>query len=79
MRDVTAGMLQGGWHGEPDAINPPGDIDPARTVVIIGFDYGSDADVVLDYRNSFDQPEVLCGHWNLQKERRAADEKYPYV
>jgi uncharacterized protein (TIGR02996 family) len=47
------------WLGTPDAVHPPGDIDP-RLAVMIG-DEGMPADIsyALDYRMSFRQPRVL--------------------
>ncbi len=45
------------YFGDPDPSRPPGDIDPARSVLIA--DLGPDRMVALDYRTSPDTPAVV--------------------
>jgi hypothetical protein len=52
------------WHGQPDPSNPPGDIDPKRTVLIADLGIGYDQPIAIDYRLSLEQPRVLTLHWN---------------
>jgi hypothetical protein len=52
-----------GFAGEPDAANPPGDIDPARAVLIADLGNGWDQPIALDYRTSMQGPRVLLFCW----------------
>lgn len=45
------------YFGHPSRSQPPGDIDPARSVLI--GDLGPDCMVALDYRRSIDTPSVV--------------------
>lgn len=57
------------FHGEADAISPPGDIDYERAVVIADFGLGSDAPIALDYRQSLEAPSVIRYRWSERGER----------
>jgi hypothetical protein len=50
--------------GSPDYDNPPGDIDPKRSVLIGDLGPGSDQPIALDYRASEDEPRVLTLIWS---------------
>lgn len=49
--------------GEPDPANPPGDIDPAKAVLIADLGNGWDQPIALDYRTSVPEPRVLLFCW----------------
>jgi hypothetical protein len=51
------------FAGAPDPANPPGDIDPARAVLIADLGNGWDQPIALDYRASVDEPRVLLFCW----------------
>jgi hypothetical protein len=51
------------FTGEPDPANPPGDIDPARAVLIADLGNGCDRPIALDYRTSMREPRVLLFWW----------------
>jgi hypothetical protein len=64
------------WIGEPGVSDPPGDIDPARIIVIGDQGLGTDASIALDYRLSSDIPRVLAAHWHLSRKRIIADPEW---
>ena len=51
------------FMGEADPADPPGDIDPALTVLIGDLGIGFDQPIALDYRPSRDRPRVLTLRW----------------
>ena len=51
--------------GEPDAANPPGDIDPHQSILIGGLGIGYDQPIALDYRFPIGEPCVLTLKWSL--------------
>jgi hypothetical protein len=53
------------FAGEPDSAHPPGDIDPARAVLIGDLGNGADQPIALDYRTSTQEPRVLKFCWRL--------------
>jgi hypothetical protein len=48
--------------GTPDTENPPGDIDPEKSILVGDLGLGSDQPIALDYRT--DPPRVLTLRWS---------------
>lgn len=65
MQFETNGILKQSpfWNGKANPINAPGDIDPARTVLIGDTGIGWDAPIALDYRKMPNSPSVLWLRW----------------
>lgn len=51
-------------RGTPDPENPPGDIDPGRTVLIGDMGMGLDSPIALDYRGGLRELRVLRFTWS---------------
>jgi len=49
--------------GAADSSNPPGDIDPERSILIGDLGIGYDQPIALDYRLSSTEPRVLTLRW----------------
>jgi hypothetical protein len=49
--------MQEAYIGRPSADHPPGDIDPARSLLV--GDLGPDQLIALDYRSSATKPQVI--------------------